>query len=280
MSEFALPRNGARSSRRGQRSGNRIRGKAVERVIGGFIVVAASAALASSFFLLVPSALRVSNYEISGVAAMTRDEVLSAALIHEREYFFAIEPARIRSNLLADPRVADAIVRRRFPNGLTIAVRERVPVAAVLAEVGGRPTAISLDAHGVAFALADAASLGQLPVLSGLRFENFRLGSRLPDSIVPVLLALGEIESSEPALLAAFSEIRIVKPRYGEAELLLYPVHHRIPVRAGAVLNAQTLRSIILVLDILGSRLPPGDVEEVDFRTGTVVYRTKEGQPG
>jgi hypothetical protein len=244
------------------------------------IAAATAGALGAGVLLLAPSIMRITRYEISGAVSMDRAEVLSAGLIHDAEYFLAIDTDRVRANLLADPRVLDASVRRRFPNALAITVRERVPVAAVLAEIGGRSAAISIDAQGVAFALADPRSLGQLPVLSGLRFEDFRLGTRLPENLVPILVALGDVEAKDPALLSAFSEIRIVKPSYGEPELLLYPIQHRIPVRAGAALNAQSLRSMILVLDVLGSKAFAGLVEEIDFRTGTVVYRTKEGHPG
>jgi len=61
---------------------------------------------------------------------------------------------------------------------------------------------------------------------------------------------------------------------------VLYPLHSRIPVRAEAVLSRSTLRSIILVLDVLGTRGMASSVEELDFRGGKVVYRSKEGQTG
>ncbi|HET7838924.1 MAG TPA: FtsQ-type POTRA domain-containing protein, partial [Rectinemataceae bacterium] len=270
-SELGSTRSSPGPAHRAQRRAGRSRGSSLsERILVVLIAAASVAALATAVLILAPSLLRISRYEITGALSMKREEVLSAALIHGSEYFLAVDPERIRANLLADPRILDAQVHRRFPNALAISVRERVPVVAVLAELGGRSTAISIDAQGVAFALADPAGLGSLPVLSGLRFEDFRLGTRLPESLTPILSALGEIELHDAALLSAFSEIRIVKPSYGEPELLLYPIQHRIPVRAGAALNAQSLRSMILVLDVLGSRPFAGLVEEIDFRTGTV----------
>ena len=97
---------------------------------------------------------------------------------------------------------------------------------------------------------------------------------------------MGSIRASEPALLTAVSEIRVVSTGAGPAtgtapvELLIYPLNQRIPVRASATLDAPTLRSIILVLDVLGTKGLAATVQEIDFRTGTVVYRNKEGQPG
>lgn len=249
-----------------------------ERVIAAALVVAALLAIAAVGAIVVPPSLLVSRYEVSGNATMTKDDVLSAALIHDKEYFFALDPARVKSALMADPRVASASVSKLFPNGLRIVVRERKAVAASLVAIEGRPSVVSIDSEGVAFAEASLDEAASVPVLSGIRFEGFRLGTRLPATLTALLASLGEIQASEPGLLAAVSEIRVVASL--PTELLVYPLRTRIPVRVGASLDAATLRSIILVLDVLGTRGIAASVQEIDFRTGTVVYRTKEGQPG
>jgi cell division protein FtsQ len=135
----------------------------------------------------------------------------------------------------------------------------------------------------VAFAEASPESAASVPIISGLRFESFRLGTRLPAGLAAILSSLAAIRTAEPALLSAISEIRIVVPAAAGAaptELLIYPLNQRIPVRAGASLDAPTLRSIILVLDVLGAKGLAASIQEIDFRTGTVVYRSKEGQSG
>ncbi len=257
-----------------------------ERIIAAALVIAALLALAAVGAVVVPPSLLVSRYEVSGNAAMTKDEVLSAALIHDKEYFFALDAARVKSALTADPRVASASVAKLFPNGLRIIVRERKAVAAAQVSIEGRPSVVSIDSEGVAFAESGLDEAASVPVLSGIRFEGFRLGTRLPATLSGLLASLGEIQASEPGLLAAVSEIRVVSSAVAEAgaslptELLVYPLNQRIPVRVGASLDAATLRSIILVLDVLGTRGIAASVQELDFRTGTVVYRTKEGQSG
>jgi hypothetical protein len=267
----AVPKAEARGSRRS------------ERALSLALAAAGGLALIAGAAFLAPRALLVSRYEISGNASMTREEVLSAALVHGKEYFFSIDAGRVEAAVLADPRVASASVAKVFPNGLRIAVTERRAAAIALVEVEGRAEAVCLDSEGVAFAEASPEEAASAPVLSGLRFEGFRLGMRLPASLAGLLSSLGAIRASEPALLAAFSEIRVVAgrdPAAAPAELLLYPLNQRIPVRACASLDAPTLRSIILVLDVLGTKGLASSVQEIDFRTGTVVYRSKEGQPG
>ncbi|MGA2546887.1 MAG: FtsQ-type POTRA domain-containing protein [Rectinemataceae bacterium] len=257
-----------------------------EKALAVFLVAAAMFALVAAAVLLVPPALRVTRYEVSGNSSMTREEVLSAALIHETEYFFSLDVARVKAALAADPRVASASVSKLFPNGLRILVAERRSVAAVLVTIAGAASAVCLDSEGVAFAEASPEEAASVPVLSGIRFEGFRFGMRLPPSLTALVASLGAIQSSEPALLSAISEIRVVKPANGSLpagaapELIIYPLNQRIPVRAGASLDAPTLRSIILVLDVLGTKGLGSSVQEIDFRTGTVVYRSKEGQSG
>ena len=283
MSEFAVPRaRGA--SRRGP----------AERALLGLALAALAAAFAAGAVLALPSLFRITRYDIRGARAMSREEILSAALLRGGEPFFSLDPERVRAALEAEPRIAGAEVRRRFPNGLAIELRERVPVATLLVESGGAQLPAYLDAEGVAFALAygpgaasSPASRGPggcyappetLPLLSGLRVEGFRPGIRLPAELSASLAALGRIAAAEPALLAAFSEIKLSRSRYGETELLLYPLRGRAPVRIGAVPSAGDLRAAILVLDVLGSGDGGRTVSEIDFRTGTVVYRGKEGQ--
>jgi hypothetical protein len=260
--------------------------RGAERIISVLLAAAALPALVAALVILVPPSLRVTRYELSGNVALSREEVLSAALVHDKEYFFSIDAARVKAALEAEPRIARAEVAKLFPNGLRIALHERVAVVAALASVEGRSAAVCIDGEGVAYAEATPEEAASVPVLSGIRFDAFRPGTRLPPVVASIVASLGEIRAKEPALLSAVSEIRIVAAgasgsAYGGGpELLIYPLQHRIPVRAGASLDAPTLRSIILVLDVLGTRGIADSVREIDFRSGRVVYRSKEGQSG
>jgi len=252
-----------------------------DRLLPALAIVGAAGVLAAVAALALPSLLRVTRYEIRGSAYLGREQVLEAAFLREGERLLAVDPERSRAALEADPRIASARVSRRFPNGVLVELTERKPIATVLVESGGAQELAYLDAEGVAFALSGDPypAPGELPVLSGLRIENFRPGTRLPAELAASLAALGEAAAGEPALLAAFSEVEVSRSRYGEVELLLYPMRPRVPVRTGPRPSASDLRSIILVLDVLGSRGMDGSVSELDFRTGTVVYRDKEGNP-
>jgi len=265
-------------------------GRRGERGLGILLASLALALLLAAAFLVLPPTLRVKRLEVRGNTMMSADEVRQASLMHETEYLFSANTAAMERALLQCPEVSSARVERVFPDALRISIVERAPVALVLVESEGRTEPVYLDSRGVAFAFASKAASsaarspalqsGELPLLTGFKFQDFRLGTALPREYAPILASLASIEASSPALLGAFSEIKVVKPPYGEPELLLYPLHYRVPVRTGPALNEATLRSIILVLDVLGSRGLSNTLAEIDFRTGTVVYRIKEGQSG
>jgi cell division protein FtsQ len=260
-------------------------GRRGEKGIGIFLASLGLALLLAAAFLVVPPTLRVRRLEVRGNTMMSAAEVREAALIHETEYLFSANTTAMEKALLQCPEVSSARVERVFPDALRISIVERAPVALVLVESEGRTEPVYLDSKGVAFAFASkrtgsAKPAGELPLITGFKFQDFRLGTALPREYAPILASLAQLEVSSPALLGAFSEIRVVKPSYGEPELLLYPLHYRVPVRTGPALNEATLRSIILVLDVLGSRGLSTTLAEIDFRTGTVVYRIKEGQSG
>ncbi len=232
-------------------------------------------------FAILP-ALKVSKVQVVGNTNMSGSEVVSAALIHGNEYFFKTNTRAMEKALCSSPSIAAAKVQRVFPDTIKIVITERKPVAIVLMNYEGRLEPVYVDAAGRLFAsaLQSGRIRNDLPVVSGSEFESYKLGMTLPEDYVQVFASLSSLEASAPALLGAFSEIRVERAAAGEPELVLYPLHHRLPVRTGAVLNEATLRSIILVLDVLGPQNSSANIAEIDFRTGTVVYRVKEGQSG
>ena len=118
MSDYA-----ARIKAGGSGLGGREAGLRAARGLVGLLVAGALLALAAAAVLLAPAALLVTRYEVSGNSALSRDELLSAALIHEKEYFFSLDAERVKAALEAEPRVAHAEVSKLFPNGLRIAIR-------------------------------------------------------------------------------------------------------------------------------------------------------------
>lgn len=239
------------------------------------------ACIGAALYVSIPEVTRVAKVSVLGMANTTEKEVIDALGLTPESSLANVNVRAMEASILANPKVASAKVRRALPDKLVVELVERKAVACVLVteEIGTK--SIAIDADGVAFAYMDSiADSGRLPVLSGIRFERFAPGQRLPEYLRPLLGDIAELSKESPSPLEAFSEIKIEKISDSEAELLLFPSGKTVPIRMPARLTKASLSSALLVLDILAGRQGAENVDEIDFRTGTIVYRTKEAQAG
>ena len=253
--------------------------RALARAARILLVLLILGAAGYAAWVYVPPYIRIKELLVSGNHTVSEADILAAAAIPASENIISVNLRALERRLESEPRVASAHATRIFPSSLAIGVVERRPVACILVQTDSGVKPVLADEEGCVYAYSGEET-GDMLVVSGIQFADFVPGQRLPSELFPFFARLGKLGSVVPDLLSVFSEIRILRLAAGDIELLLYPVHVPIPVRTQAVLDEKTLRSVILVLDILKERHQAGSVEEVDFRTGTVVYRTKEGQPG
>lgn len=239
------------------------------------------ACIGAALYVSIPEVTRVAKVSVLGMANTTEKEIVDALGLTPESSLANVNLRAMEASILANPKVASAHVRRALPDKLVVELAERKAVACVLVteEIGTK--SIAIDADGVAFAYMDSiVDSGRLPVLSGIRFERFAPGQRLPEYLRPLLRDIAELSRETPSPLEAFSEIKIEKISDSEAELLLFPSGKTVPIRMPARLTKASLSSALLVLDILAGRQGAENVDEIDFRTGTIVYRTKEAQAG
>jgi cell division protein FtsQ len=90
------------------------------------------------------------------------------------------------------------------------------------------------------------------------------------------LLDLAELQHSSPIMFSLISELRIAGSRNSSFDLLLYPVHQKIPVRISPEIDRTLLSNIYKVLYVLNNEGLLNELEEIDFRSGEVVYVRKE----
>lgn len=242
----------------------------------------AASALVALFFVAVMPMTEIHGLQVTGVSTMEHAELASWAGLPEHHYWFNVDCAAIAMNIAAHPRVADVSVERRFPNVVVVRVVERVPLAVVYARGNsGRIEAHCVDGLGVVFAPArDYPFMGTLPVMSGLEIRGLQYGLKLDGTFAALLASLADIRGSNPALISAISELRVVSRDGAPAELLVYPARYQVPVRMQPVLNAGLLKSMMLVLDVVEAEGLAPSIRELDLRTDTFVYRTKEAVSG
>ncbi|MCX7656579.1 MAG: FtsQ-type POTRA domain-containing protein [Treponemataceae bacterium] len=249
-----------------------------------------------AFFFILVLALEVLWYgvflplqpfqsiQVTPLEDYSREQLLAMAGITKTSSYLSLSvPATIRA-LERIPEIASVTVQKRFPSSLSITIVPREAVAVLLLSIENKICPAYVDHEGVIYKIKTSvhqpeARVFNLPVLSGIEFRGENpVGSRLPSALVPFLGRLEGIQRSNPQLFQCLSEIRILQKAYGNYELILYPLHYPIRVLANLQLNEETLRYMILVLDVLTQK--GVQVSEVDFRSGTVSFREKEASSG
>ena len=133
-----------------------------------------------------------------------------------------------------------------------------------------------IDEEGVVFEIGAAVSTWNLPVLAGVKFRDLTAGARLPEQLRPLLGELKALQDSEPGLYALISEVRVVSRTANRYELLMYPVHEPVRIRLGEALEPGAIRNALMVIDVFQRQGIVDRIQELDLRTGEVVYTMKE----
>ena len=208
---------------------------------------------------------------------LSNSDIIKIAGIGEKEYFFSINTEAAERRLAENPLVKSAQIEKLFPGTLKIHITERSPLALSLVQMGTKSIPVMIDNEGVVFEIGKSVSDYTMPVVSGLKFRNLKLGAKLPAQLCEYLSDLKILQDTSPLLFNQISELKFVKRNSSDYEVLLYPLRGNIRVRTGADINEGLLKQIFVVLDIIEKKGIDSDMEELDFRSGQVVYRVKEG---
>ncbi|MDT5259872.1 MAG: cell division protein FtsQ [Mycobacterium sp.] len=180
-------------------------------VVRGFKMLLASVLLAVvgvglGLVLYFTPAMSARNIVVTGIGAVTREEVLDAAQVRPGTPLLQINTNQVADRVAAIRRVASARVQRQYPSALRITIVERVPVA-----VKDFPDGPHLfDRDGVDFATAppppglpyidvanpgpsDPATKAALQVLTALRPEVVgQVGRIAAPSVASITLNLND----------------------------------------------------------------------------------------
>ncbi|MDR2028112.1 MAG: FtsQ-type POTRA domain-containing protein [Treponema sp.] len=253
------------------------------RLKAGIVVLAIILGAELIWLLGVSPWMPLSVVEVEGIPELDKAMVLAQAGIDGRSSFMSVNAGASEYALESLHQIGSARITKRFPDTVSISLEPRKAVAFSLAAVGGKISPVFFDKQGVVFKIGKGDSEKEaippsLPIISGLIFEQAVLGMRLPAMFSTLLADLERINSTAPELLRAVSEIQINRKIYGGFELILYPVYYPVKVRLGRELKEDTLRYMLLLIDVFNAQ--GLDVEELDFRTGTASYTIKEASLG
>lgn len=174
--------------------------------------------------LLASSYLKIKEVKVVGNIKLSRSEALELSGIAVGDNILAIDSGDIKDNIKANPWIADVRVKRNFPDGVSIEIQERKPVAFI--NLDGL---YYVDETGIIFKKASLGEDVDLPVITGLTREDIEeqgAASELAIKAVKLLHLLAENTALE---LENLSEISVDKI-YG---LTLYTMREGTKIEFG-----------------------------------------------
>ena len=237
------------------------------------------AAVEMVFHLFIAPELLITRVQVycSKDFQLSNSDIIKISGIREKEYFFSVNTEAAERRLAENPLVKSASIEKYFPGTLKIFITERTPLALSLVQMGNKSVPVMIDNEGVVFEIGKSVSDYTMPVISGLKFRNLKLGVKLPSALCEYFSDLKTLKDTSPLLFNQISELKFVKRNSSDYEVLLYPLKGNIRIRTGGDINEGLLKQIFVVLDIIEKKGIKSDMEELDFRSGQVVYTVKEG---
>lgn len=187
---------------------------------------------------------RIHEIEISGCRMISNDELKKYAGLSYEMNMMTLDPQVIRMRLQDHPWVQTASVKRIWPDGLEVSIKEQRPQALVV-EKGGKQLSY-VNNSGTVFAPIELGQELDFPVITGT--DSTHTEEEKKGMIATASLFLRLAEQNNPNLPAQdISEIHFTE----EGELILYLVEHPFPIYFGKEDIKRKYTQLRQVLEIL-----------------------------
>lgn len=197
----------------------------------GLAVVAGVFALAYPPVIRAVSGLslfKIREIAVNGCRVTTPAMIRDLAGIRYQTSLLQLDVQHGEAVLRAHPWIAEAHIRRGWPNTVAVAIREFMPEAIIVREVAGARQLYYLDRDGNAFAAVELEQDLDLPVVTGLEVE--KEGEDRAVLLRDALSFLKYVRQNNPNLPAQnLSEIHVDR----EAGMTVYLADHPFPIYFG-----------------------------------------------
>jgi cell division protein FtsQ len=166
--------------------------------------------------------LRAERVQVRGTRILTEKEVAALASVSFGMPLYDVDLSQVRSRLLSNPFIREAVVSHDLPSTIKIAVEERSPVALL----GGlEPYYLSED--GYVLPPVTSKEVFDLPVITGLAQQKpvkagMKIGS---ENFKAAIEILHEAAATDSEIYHLISEINI-----GGIAPIVYTAEHGIPI--------------------------------------------------
>lgn len=154
----------------------------------GKLLTAAESAVEEKF---AGAGFAIDGIALAGNQRTTPEAAIAALGVAQGESIFALSPGEARAQLLRLPWVADAEVRRQFPDGVSIRLIEKRPFALWR----NANTVVVVERSGAVITAAKADGFPRLPVLAGAGAP--RAAAPFIDALAPLKAVSARIQTIE-----------------------------------------------------------------------------------
>ncbi len=221
--------------------------------------------------LVIPSLADV-RIQFKGAKTVTAQQLNAKFQEMESTTWMKFDSEKAATLFGSIPDVESVTIDKHFPDMVVVTIKEREIVAKTIVEIGGRSMNMEIDRNGVIFASNNKSceSDSSVPLVTGIPFVEVQNGVRMPETYRDLMEKIRNIRSLSSNYFASLSEIQVVSKDYGGYELVLFPLHSKVRVLADQNLNEDTLKYMMVALDIVNSIQP--DANMIDIRYGGVSF--------
>lgn len=196
----------------------------------------------------------IGDIKIEGQQRLTTEQILQMGQIGPGVSLLAINPMKIEKNLYLHPWIEKVEINRAWPDHLSIRIQEHQPIAIVNLD-----SLYYLSRKGRLFQALNSGELHDLPIITGLKRDDFQLWSgNLPPLLTKFIGILESLQDNQaPLHLGNISEIHL-DPERG---LTLYPLGLKVGIDIGFQGYSQKFNVLQKVLTALHQR---GEIQRVE----------------
>lgn len=238
------------------------------RIAAGTLAVALACAVLYGANRVIGSTtfFRLKNIEVSSATRLTREEILGLAGVEAGKDLLKMNLKRMGEHILQNPWVETVRINRYFPDGISIAITEREPLAIV-----NMGFIYYLDKNANIFKVLNQGDKLDYPVVTGFSEEDLNSDPKgAKEALRATCDLLGILRKKGAFILADMSEIHYDKG-YG---FTLFTASGALPVKIGSGDFDAKIDRFTRIYQILMVQRPTLQYIDLDFNDKIIVKKS------
>ncbi len=226
-------------------------------------------------FLMYVQRVEITSIVIKGDIKLTAKEIKSYINIDIPTAYLKINTVEISKKLRQHPLIYSARVKKKFDGTLVLLLTRSIPLVTMLATINGIATPVYFDKDGKCVQVGTKGGIVDVPIVSGLKLIDPRVGVYLPAWAQEVLASLATIKKEHSALFHSVSEFKIHSHGDNYKTLEIWFADFKQKYIADIGINVKHLQKIWYFAEKISKETFAQDFESFDVRQGVIIAKKK-----